>query len=336
MKRSKHNPEPLVLQEGFFLDKTYSNYEMMEESAKNWKYNCTYQLKPNALSGRHRVLQLSHIQLGYVTRPGGMMNDSYSALDCISIGVVEECADKACFHHTKLNKGDIVFYDDSRPYNFMTNDSITFTVINIQKQMCDVLQPKLSRALHHSIKDTNNAFQTVVHETWERLTNAPEKKRDKQLCQKAEDKIITVLKELLEVQTPTMTKLTKGEEIALAIRDQVYAHMDGKINIESLAKQHNVSVRTLQKSFQSLFGFTPTQFLRQMKLNLVYRDLKHADIRNEKVSKIAQKWGFLHMGRFSKFYTELFGENPSLTLKTPYLAEESIATECVERQDEII
>ena len=34
------------------------------------------------------------------------------------------------------------------------------------------------------------------------------------------------------------------------------------------------------------------------------------------VMKIAQKWGFAHMGRFSQYYTELFGENPSVTLKT--------------------
>ncbi len=335
MKKSKHTPEPLVLQEGFFLDKTYNNYEMMDESAKNWKYNCTYQLKPNALSGRHRILQLCSIQLGYAQRPGGMMNDSYSALDCISVAVIEECADKACFHRTKLHKGDIIFFDDSRPYNFVTNDRITFTVINIQHDISDLLQPALSRALNHSIKDTNGAFQTVIHETWDCLTNTSKEKRDKQLCQKAEDKIMAVLKELLETQTPTMTKLTKGEETALIIRDQVYAHMDGKISIESLATQHNVTERTLQKSFKSLFGFTPTQFLRQMKLNLVYRDLKHADTRNEKVSRIAQKWGFMHMGRFSNYYTELFGENPSQTLKTPYNAENSMEGECVERKEEI-
>ena len=335
MKKSKHTPEPLVLAEGFFLDKTYKNYEMMDESAKNWKYNCTYQLKPNALSGRHRILQLCSMQLGYAQRPGGMMNDSYSALDCISIAVIEECADKACFHRTKLHKGDIIFFDNSRPYNFVTNDKITFTVINIQHDISDLLQPALSRALDHSIKDTNGAFQTVVHDTWGCLTNTSEEKRDKQLCKKAEDKIMAVLKELLEAQTPTMSKLTKGEETALTIRDQVYAHMDGKINIASLAKQHNVSERTLQKSFQSLFGFTPTEFLRQMKLNLVYRDLKFADPKTEKVSSVAQKWGFIHMGRFSSYYTELFGENPSQTLKTPFKKENSMEGECVERKEEI-
>jgi len=121
----------------------------------------------------------------------------------------------------------------------------------------------------------------------------------------------------------------------LAIRDQVYAHMDGKVNIASLARQHNVSEGTLQNSFKSLFGFTPKNFLRQMKLNLVYRDLKEADIEYETVSNVARRWGFMHMGHFSNYYTELFGENPSQTLKTPYLPENSMSGECVERQEEM-
>lgn len=72
-----------------------------------------------------------------------------------------------------------------------------------------------------------------------------------------------------------------------------------------------------------------------MKLNLVYRDLKHAPAKHETVSNIALKWGFTHMGHFSRHYTELFNENPSQTLKRPHLDENSISQECVERQEEM-
>ncbi len=335
MKQTKHNPEPLMLQEGYFLEKRYNNYETMEKSAKNWKYNCMYQLKPNALLGHHRVLQLPSMQIGYVTRPGGLMHDTYSALDCISVAVIEECADKACFHRTKLEAGDIIFFDDSRPYTFVANDRISFTVINIETKMLHVLQPKLSQSLHHKIKDTNGIFSALLRQTWNLLTHTPKGKRDKNSYKEAEEKIISVLQNLLKVQSPKVSKLTKGEEIALAIRNQVCAHMDGKINMASLAKQYHVSDVTLQNSFKSLFGFTPSYFLRQMKLNLVYRDLKHADAQYEKVSRVAQKWGFMHMGHFSKYYTELFNENPSQTLKRVYSPENMMADECVERREEM-
>ncbi|MCK5354738.1 MAG: helix-turn-helix domain-containing protein, partial [Methyloprofundus sp.] len=55
------------------------------------------------------------------------------------------------------------------------------------------------------------------------------------------------------------------------------------------------------------------------------------------VSQLAYKWGFTHMGRFSGYYTELFEQNPSQTLKTPYsAAEENIKDSCVGRQEEMI
>lgn len=58
--------------------------------------------------------------------------------------------------------------------------------------------------------------------------------------------------------------------------------------------------------FKLLFDFSPSVFLRQMKLKLVYLEIKESDAQSETVSSIAQKWKFLHMGCFSKNYTELF------------------------------
>jgi len=336
MKKSKYTPEPFLLQEGYYLENAYTTYEMMNESAKNWQHNCTYQLKPNALSGQHRLLQLCSMQLGFDKNPGGLMNDAYSASGTISIAVIDECKDKACFHRTKLEVGDIILFDNERPYSFMTNDANSYIVLTIKIDALDTLQPKISQALNGKLKDTHGDFSTLLHQIWHRFTSTPTVTKETKEYLRAEAEIISVLRVLLETQSPEVSKLTKGEEVALAIRDQVYAHMDWQIDIASLAEQYKLSERTLSKSFKSLFGFAPSVFLRNMKLNLVYRDLKFADYGTEKVSSIAQKWGFMHMGRFSKFYTELFGENPSKTLKRPYVWEQTMAEECVERQEEII
>ena len=73
-----------------------------------------------------------------------------------------------------------------------------------------------------------------------------------------------------------------------------------------------------------------------MKLNLVHRDLKHSNPDNNSVQKIANKWGFMHMGHFSGYYTKLFGENPSKTLLTGFKKENRITSLCIDRQEEII
>ena len=337
MKTKKHNPLPLILNEGYILDVYYDDYDAMMNSAENWDHHCTYQLRPNALKGHHQILQLHSMQLAYVQRSGGFMYDVSPPKNCLTFAVLEECADKACFDRMKLESGDMVFFDDSRPLNFMTNDTMKLCVVNLQKEKMGALLPKFSQALYHTIKDTDGVMSKALRDIWKNFTDNDECKMNKKAIMEAEEEINNILTKLLREQTPILPKLTKGENIVLNIRDQVYRHMDGKISIDSLSKQHQVSKKTLHNSFNSLFGFTPNYFLRQLKLNLVHNELKKSNPRQSTVSKIAQKWGFMQMGHFSGYYSQLFGENPSKTLhREHHGAIPIIEKSCVSRQEEII
>lgn len=337
MIRKKHIPPPFVLNEGHSLDINYDGYDDMAGSAENWKQYCTYQLLPDALKGHHQILQLHSMQIAYVQRPGGFMYDTSSPKDCFNFAVVEECADKACFESIKIHTGDIVFFDDSRSLNFMTNNAIKLCVVNIQKDKVGTLQPKISQALYHTIKDTDRVISKTLREIWKQFTSQDGLKKDSDRFRNTEEKIKGLLLKMLTEQTPTLPKLTKGEKIALKIRDQVYYHMDAKFDIDHLANEHKISKKTLHNGFKSLFGFSPGHFLRQMKLNLVHNELKKSNPDQTTVSRVAQKWGFTHMGHFSDYYAELFGEVPSLTLRRDYHGDIAIIEKsCVSRQEEMI
>lgn len=335
MKEKIYNPPPLILNKGHFIDLYYDGYEEMQSITDNWEHQCTYQLLPDALKGHHQVLHLQTMQLAYVERPGGMMSNSGSAKDCITFSVLEECADKACFHRMKPQVGDIVFFDDSAPYNFMTNSPFKLCAVNIQKEALGPLLPKLSQALNHTIKDTDALMSKTLRSILKQFTDQTDVEKNEKAFKAAEEKIKNVLIKLFSEQTPMLPKLTKGEETALDIRDQVYHHMDGKISLKSLSNQHQISEKTLQNSFKSLFGFTPVHFLRQLKLNLVRNDLNKSNIEQNTVSNIALKWGFTHMGRFSRYYTDLFGENPSQTLKRAHQKSLALEKHCALRQEEV-
>jgi len=335
MINKKYNPPPLTLTEGYFSDKQYNGYEMMSESINNWKQLCPYQLRPDGLSGRYQVLQLHSMKIVYAQRKGGTMHNTGSPKECFTIGVVEACAGKVCFEHLKLQAGDILFFDDSYPHNFITNDMIQFILVTIRKSSLGSRLSKLSKALDLCIKDTDARFATTLREIWKRFTESSHEKKNTQSYKDAEEEVLEVIMKLLSEQTPAKSKLTAGEKIALEIRDQVFHHMDGNISISSLAKQYKVSEQTLQNSFKSLFGFTPKLFLRQLKLNIVRQELQKNDPEQSTVSKVALKWGFRHMGRFSAYYAELFGENPSQTLKNAQADKKSLTEACVSRQEEI-
>ncbi len=192
----------------------------------------------------------------------------------------------------------------------------------------------VSKLIGHSILDTDARLTTTLYEIRKHITDDAVKKSTK-LYREMENEILAVLTRLLSEQTPVIPKLTAGEKVALDIRDQFFGHMDGKMSTSSLAKEYNVSEQTLQSSFKSLFGYTPKRFFRLLKLNLVHQELMESNPKQTTVSKIARKWGFTHMGYFTAYYTELFGENPSVTLKTPFCQEKDVMVSCVERQEEM-
>lgn len=88
-------------------------------------------------------------------------------------------------------------------------------------------------------------------------------------------------------------------------------HLDEALNIEMLAEQAGVSVRTLHAGFRKFRQHTPMGLLRELRLDRVREELLTRD--HQSVTDVAFRWGFTHLGRFSQEYRRRFGETPSET-----------------------
>ena len=314
-----------------FSSKNFENYQEMEESAKNWNLHCSYRLQPTAFLGENHVIELPHIQLSYTYREGGFMHDAISPPNTVSIAVIQECHDVACFDTFKLHRGMVLFFDDTKALNFMSKGAIKVAIISVPIALCKTYNLNFEPYLSHYVQASNPELSTLLEKVLKNYLN------QQTLASKViEDSIMVQLGDLMKTTSIKNTKLTRGETIALKIRDRVYHHMDGKINIDMFAQEYEVSTQTLQNAFKSLFGFTPKKFLQLLKLNLVNRDLLKHTPKTSSVQIIASKWGFAHLGRFAQAYGELFEEKPSQTLKTVPTHNENIETGCVKRQEEMI
>lgn len=86
------------------------------------------------------------------------------------------------------------------------------------------------------------------------------------------------------------------------------------IRLEDMAATLKVSRRTIHNVMMRVRGLTLLSYVRLMRLRAVRRDLLYApDVRL--VKQAAMRNGFMHQGRFSKDYADLFGESPSATLE---------------------
>ncbi|WP_370947436.1 AraC family transcriptional regulator [Amycolatopsis sp. cg5] len=81
-----------------------------------------------------------------------------------------------------------------------------------------------------------------------------------------------------------------------------------------LASAVALSVRALHDGFHHSTGFSPMNYLREIRLARIDEVLRAGSPRTT-VTAAAADWGFVHMGRFAEVYRAKYGKLPSETLK---------------------
>ncbi len=332
--RSKKSIETIEMHEGEYLESEFYNYVDMASSAVDWTFFCPYQLQKNSLTGVHKILELPSMQIAYTDMCGGIMFDFVVPEDCLSFSVMKYISNKACLDQMKLKTDMIAVMDDKKIYNFMYNSRVNLFDISLKKNSNPLLLEKLAQAVDKYYIDHHKKIAHLLQDIIDEFRSV--KPLERQVSKHIEKQITEAMLQLISEQEVSIPHFTKSEKIAITIKKQLFLHMDGKMHIASLAKEHNISEKSLQNSFRSLYDLKPIQFMRLLKLNLVHNDLMQSKPKEVTVLGVAQKWGFAHMGRFCKYYTELFGENPSVTLKTMSPLIERMSKECVERKEEIV
>ena len=87
------------------------------------------------------------------------------------------------------------------------------------------------------------------------------------------------------------------------------------LTVTDMAHFAGVSIRSLQDGFKKYVGMSPTDYLRNVRLNRVREELLAERGFDSSIADIAFTWGFTHLGRFAKLYHERFGELPSETIR---------------------
>ena len=94
--------------------------------------------------------------------------------------------------------------------------------------------------------------------------------------------------------------------------EYIRANADKPVSIEDLVQLTGTSGRTLYSGFRRFLGKSPMEYLRDMRMENVRRDLQTAPPALT-VTEIATKWGFYQLGRFATEYRNRYGETPSMT-----------------------
>ena len=94
--------------------------------------------------------------------------------------------------------------------------------------------------------------------------------------------------------------------------DHLHSNASRNVKMLELTEVAGVSERTLQDAFGKFRSKTPGEFARELRLDLVRQALTE---QGDSVTVAALRFGFTHLGRFSRSYADRFGEYPSETLQ---------------------
>lgn len=101
---------------------------------------------------------------------------------------------------------------------------------------------------------------------------------------------------------------------AVRAREYIESNLEQPLKLEAMCRAAYCSARALEYAFRELFGVSPLAYAKCARLSRVRRDLLDAGVPRRSVTETATRWGFWHLGQFSKDYRSLFGELPSATL----------------------
>ena len=115
---------------------------------------------------------------------------------------------------------------------------------------------------------------------------------------------------------PSFSERSRALQIGRTARGFVEDRLDQNVlpTIVDICASLGVSERTLQSAFRASTGVSPSTYLRRSRLNRVHEALASSDPQGTTTTRVATRFGFLHLSRFSGDYHQMFGETPSATL----------------------
>jgi AraC family transcriptional regulator, ethanolamine operon transcriptional activator len=139
-----------------------------------------------------------------------------------------------------------------------------------------------------------------------------------QACAYLAEAVLECLTDILVPEGDDFESASRPHSPALTVaraHEYIHARLDTPLTVINLCRALRVSRRALQRSFVEVTGVRPTQYLLQLRLNRVHRDLveRHG---TESVHDVAMRWGFWHMSRFAGHYRRAFGALPSATRRS--------------------
>ncbi|MCY1212064.1 Helix-turn-helix domain protein [compost metagenome] len=313
-------------------DASYSTTETSDvfqqaECLQKWQQKYI-QIGKGAFSGRLKELSLGEIQLFRESMNKAVDEQGRPWENSFAIGVPVELTGEGYWCGDLLTKNSVFSLKPNSELKFRTPDysDIFVAVLDLEylqhySDLVEETSPHRILTLDgvekvpEQLSDTfRSSFHSVLHaiESNPSVLNSGLSQRT--LLNDLMHNIFSALVVLNRIEAHNQ-KQSVHRYIVERAREFILSRKDQPPTILEICQELKISRRTLHYGFIKVLGINPVTFLRYLRLNGARKDILSSSD-HLTISEIAARWGFWHMGMFSSYYKQLFGEPPSTTLKS--------------------
>jgi len=321
-----HNLENKKTEPLLWVDVEFNDYERFNEAAKDWHIDF-HQLDGDTFHSRIQQIILPEIQIGHTQLDSHLDQKGVSPKDMWSFVILGKESSMFNFNHqmTQSTSTMLIYYPGQEinavstlgfeVYVFsvecrhLSKIAASLGLTKIEEKLNKIDRVELDEDQANTLREQLQNILTSVFRTEEKVSTVQEREIFLKLLP------TQFFKALHKHMDCAPVKVFKSKHMSyMEARAYIHTNLHQPITIDEIAKKFEITERTLRNYFQEELGISPKQYLNTIRLQRVRNELKN---KKEKVNieAVARKFGFTHMGQFSKRYKDFFAELPSETLR---------------------
>lgn len=208
-----------------------------------------------------------------------------------------------------LAPGDFALYDTTRPYIVDSEDAFRMFVVMFPVESLHLDRGVLRdfTALRFSGRTGIGAIASRFLAEMSRQLDEGELRAALPLSDAVLDLVMASIAERVE-STSLLDEDTHRRALRTRVESYIAAHLsDSDLTVASIAAEHHVSVRYLQKLFEQQHD-TVSGWIRRRRLEASRRELAAA---TAPIAAVGMRWGFADAAAFARAFRQQFGMSPS-------------------------
>ena len=304
---------------GAIIEQADIDLETMRFYAKKWGVE-REQTEKGLFSTSIFSVHTPNIQLGYADYSHGVMRRGDFPSGAITLGFVVG-KESTVFENELLSENELIYVADGETMDILSHTKSSMFVVIVEKELFfNTFYSYFSKNAEEMIKDKkflidkektayfvkglNSWMHYLKSETFQSI-----------LIKEYTSIELDILKHLLSCIVFESRPVKRSKFQAKRVRDLLHESLTEKVTIEELIKELDISERQLHDAFKSNYGLTPKQYLKNLRLNAIKKELLAADPNSVNISNIVYKYGFTHMSHFSQHYKMMFKETATETFQ---------------------